>query len=889
MSRSHEPPRLARRLLRRALPIDVREYITTELDEVFQERVSRTGAVRASIWYWREVMSFVTRFTLEENRRGPMKGCVESWSTDFVHAARRLARAPGFTAVTSLTLALAIGACAAIFSVVDAVLINPLSYPDADRLVSIRASAPGSELRGESGVGAEFYVAYRDDADKIESIGMFQGGQTTFRTPEHVDRLFFTAMTASLFETLGSQPTLGRLPNADDDAQRANVMLISHALWQEWFSGDPAVIGRSMEVSGAQREIIGVMGPGFRFPNAQVSAWARASIADESSIRPGNFNFNLIARMKPGVKKEDLASQLAIIARRLPERFGGNANYARIIEKHQPVVKTLEEQIVGRASSAIWIVFGTVGIVFLIACANVANLFTARAESRRRDIAVRQALGAGRGGLIRSLMAEALLLAAVGGAGGALIAWGLVPLLVRAAPEGLPNLDLIALNSATLAFAAGLTFLAACLFGLLPAIRFSQPARIDDLKQAGRGGTLQVRLARNGLVALQTGAALVLLVAAGLLVRSFWTLSHVDLGYDTKNIFTFQVAPSGPGFTDGPAFARFHEGLMERLRGLPGVESVGFVNELPLDEGASPGRFATEQSIGAGTTLAPIMTTYTAGAYFPTMKIPLLNGRIFQQSDHMGGATNVIVSRSAADQLWPNENPIGKRLQYSPNPTADVWTTVVGVVGDVRLDSFRQAAKDPLVYLPMVGPTPRSWAVGSPAYVVKTARADAIAGDVRTLLREVAPGAPMYRIFTLEGLAERSLAPTSFTMLLLAIAAGLAMVLGAVGVYGVLSYVVSQRQQEIAVRVALGAAAPSVRRMVVAQGSKVTLTGVALGLLASLGLTGLLESLLFGVEPLDVTTFVAMSALMVAVALLASYLPARRASAVDPVQALRGE
>jgi predicted permease len=880
------PPRLARRLLQRALPIDAREHIANELDEVFHYKQARLGATRARLWYWREVLAFAGRFTVEENRRGHMTGFFESWSDDVKHAARRLVRAPGYAAIIILTLALAIGACAAIFSVVDAVLINPLPFPDADRLVSIRASAPGTELRGEAGVGAEFYVTYRDDADKIENIGMYAGGQTTFRTPERVDRLFFIMLTTPVFPTLGVQPILGRLPNADDDAKRADVVVISNALWQEWFGGDSAVIGRTIEISGTPREIIGVMGPDFRFPNALISAWARAAIADETRIKPGGFNFNVVARMKPGVSVEDLSTQLATVAKRLPERFGGTPNYARIIEKHQPVVRTLEEQLVGRASGTIWILFGTVGIVFLIACANVANLFTARAESRRRDIAVRQALGAGRAGLIRSLMAEALLLSVAGGIGGALVAWILVPLFVRTAPEGVPNIDLITLNGATLLFAAGLSIVAAIMFGLFPAIRFSRPGRIDDLKQAGRGGTMQGRLARNALVALQTGAALVLLVGAGLLVRSFWSLSRVDLGFDTTNIFTFQVAPSGPSFNNGPAFARFHEQFMERLRGLPGVESVGYSNTLPLDEGAAPGRFATEQSAAAGTTLPPIMMTFTAGDYFPAMRIPLLSGRLFQQSDHMGGATNVIVSRAAADQLWPNENPIGKRLQYGTDE-GDPWTTVVGVVGDVRLDSFRQEAKDPLIYLPAVGPTPQSWGVGSPAYVVRTSRAETIAADVRTLARELAPGAPVYRIFTLDGLARRSLAPTSFTMLLLAIAAGLAMVLGAVGVYGVLSYVVSQRKQEIALRMALGAAAPAVLRMVVAQGSRVTLVGVGLGVVAALLLTSQLESMLFGVKPLDVATFVAMSALMVAVAMLASYLPARRASSVNPIDALR--
>ena len=882
------PPRLARRLLRRALPVDVREHITNELDEVYHYKRAQSGGRRAQFWYWREVLSFAGRFTVEENKRGHMKGFLESWASDFRHATRRLLRAPGFTSIVVFTLALAIGACAAIFSVVDAVLINPLSYPDARQLVSIRATAPGSELRGESGLGAEFYVGYRDDADKLQNIGMFAGGQTTFRTPERVDRLFFVQMTRSVFETLGVQPMHGRLPNDEDDAKKSNVTLISHSLWQEWFNGDPSTIGKSITIGSAQREIIGIMPPSFRFPNVQVSAWARAGIADESTIKPGGFNFNLIARMKPGVTPEELATQLATVARRFPEKFGGNPAYARIIEKHQPVVRTLEEQLIGRSATAIWIVFGTVGVVFLIACANVANLFTARAESRRREIAVRQALGAGRAGLIRSLMAEALLLAGAGAAGGALVAAGLVPLFVRSAPEGVPNVDLIALNGLTLAFTVGLALLAAMLFGLIPAIGFSRAGRIDDLKQAGRGGTMQARFARNALVALQTGAALVLLVAAGLLVRSFWTLSNVDLGFDTKNIFTFQVAPSGPSFNSGPAFARFHDGLMTRLRALPGVESVGFANELPLDEGASPARFATERSAAAGQQLPPIMMTFTAGDYFETMKIPLVSGRLLQPSDQTGGPTNVLVSRAAAEMLWPNENPIGKRLQYGTDAD-DPWTTVVGVVGDVRVDSFRQEAKDPMVYLPMVGPTPMAWGVGSPAYVVRTSRADTIASDIRTLLHEVAPGSPFYRIFTVEQLAKRSLAPTSFTMLLLMIAAGLAMVLGAVGVYGVLSYVVSQRKREIAVRMALGAAAPSVRRMVVMQGSRVTLIGVALGIGAALGLTGLLESLLFGVKPLDLVTFAAMTALMVGVALVASYLPARRASAVNPIEALRSE
>ena len=819
-----------------------------------------------------------------------MRGALENWTSDFTQAARRLWRVPGFTFVTVLTLALAIGATTAIFSVVDAVLIDPLPYPAADRLVTIAGSAPGSDMPERFPAGAEFYVGYRDDADKLEAIGMFAGGQTTVRTPERADRLFVTLLTHTVFTTLGVQPALGRLPNAQDDADSASVAVISDQLWRDWFAADPAVIGRSLEVSGNQRTIIGVMRPDFRFPNANISVWARASIADETRITPGQFNLNLVARKKPGVSDAELADQLAVVARRMPERFGGTPAYARIIEQHQPVVRSLEEQLVGEIARPLWILLGTVAIVFLIACANVANLFIARSESRRRDLAVRQALGASRAGLVRSLMAEALVLAALGGIAGTAIAWAGVPVLVAAAPENVPNMDLVTLDAASLLFAIGLSLVAACAFGLLPAIRFSRPALGAYLRQAGRVGSAQGQFARNALVVVQTGAAVILLVAAGLLVRSFVTLSRVDLGFETRDIFTFQMAPNRRDLTDGPAWAQVHAEVMERMRALPGVQSVGYINWLPLDEGADDARF---QSDRMDPTAPPIRLfyNYAGGEYFETMGIPLREGRLFNGADHGLGTATVLLSRRAADLLFPGESPIGRQIRFmndsGPGPVG--WETVVGVVGDVRLESFRQAEPDPMVYRPAVGPLPKSWAVGTPAYVVKTARAEGIASDVREAMHALSPGAPVYRVFTMDGLATRAKAQLSFTALMLAIAAGLALVLGAVGLYGVLSYVVAQRTREIAVRMALGAEAPRVRRMVVLQGGRVALLGIALGVVAALGLTSVLESLLFGVQTFDVATFAAMPAMMLAVAAVACYLPARRASAVDPMEALRAD
>jgi predicted permease len=382
----------------------------------------------------------------------------------------------------------------------------------------------------------------------------------------------------------------------------------------------------------------------------------------------------------------------------------------------------------------------------------------------------------------------------------------------------------------------------------------------------------------------QTALALVLLIGSGLLLRSFWALRHVDPGYDVEDIFTFQFAPEGPHLPDGPAYARLHLAFMDRLRALPGVESVGLVENVPLNEGTAGGRFRVEGTAGEADTGPLLQVTYSAGDYFKTMGIAVVAGRPFEAADHLTAAPNVVVSRSAAQQLWPGETAVGKRLQRQGTPG---WRTVVGVVEDVRQDDFRQTAQ-PLVYLPLVGPTPTSWVISSPAYVIRTPRAEQIAADVRTLIREVAPDAPMYRVFTMAALAQDSMRSLSFTMLTLGIAASLALVLGTVGLYGVLSCIVAERTPEVGVRMALGATAAQVRRMVVAQGARVVGVGIVIGLAASIAATRLLGTLLFGVAALDAPTFTGMAACLLGVGLLASYLPARRASRIDPMESLRG-
>ena len=816
--------------------------------------------------------------------RWQVKTALETWLRDFKHAARSLGRAPGFTLIVGATLALAIGANTAIFSVVNAVLLQRLPFPHADRLVTIASTAPGTDQPEEFGVPDELYFEYRESAPGLEDVALYGTGSSTTRAEGYVDQLFLTQATPSFFTTLGAQPLHGRLPNDQDDGR---VVVLSHWLWENWFKSDPAVIGKSYTFAGQTRAVIGIMKPEFRFPDERVAFWVPMTIR-AAQVTPGGFGPSAVGRMAPGTNSEGLVAQLQPLARRVQQRLGGPAPYVRIMERHRPVVKPLREHLVGRIATPLWILLGTVGIVFLIACANVANLFTVRAENRRRDLVVRRALGAGRSDLVRSQLAEALILAAAGGVAGALIAWVGVPLLVRAAPDAvgggfvsapIPGLTAARLDLTALLFTAGISVLAACGFGLLPALHFSG-ARLGNLQQAGRGIVGRRSFTRDALVVVQTASALVLLVGSALLMRSFWQLNDVDAGYDTRGIFTFQIAPNRPELNDRMAVSQFQYAFMDRLKAVPGVESVGFITTLPLDEGAGTQNITTPRILASGAEAPLLRFAGAGGAYFQTMGIDLLRGRYFERVEEERGLPNVIVSQSAAATLFPGEDPLGKQVRPAA-ATNDKWYTVIGVVEDVKVDDLRRKSPEPMVYLPGVSP--------SPAYVLKSSRADQLEPDVRAIIREFIPESPMYRIFTMERLAANAMASLSFTMLMVSIAAVLALVLGAVGLYGVLSYGAAQRRQEIGVRMALGAEAKTVRRMFVRQGGQVALIGVVVGALAAVGLTRYIQTLLFDVQRFDLAAFAGMSAVMLAVALIASYIPAHRASRVDPVIALRAE
>ncbi|HEU5211046.1 MAG TPA: ABC transporter permease [Longimicrobiales bacterium] len=801
---------------------------------------------------------------------------------DIRHAWRALLRAPGFLIATMTTLALALGAVTGMFNVVKTVILEPLPFPAANRLVAILGTAPGSDLPEEFGPGLEFYLHYGEQSQLLEDVFVFAAGTSTLRTDDRVERIPMAWPTNEIYTTLGIQPQLGRLPVAEDGD---DVVVISDRLWSSWFGRDPSVIGRSYFVSDGMKRIIGVMPPEFTFPSDETLLWV-ASVFELEDVQPGQFGLGMIGRMKPGVTHAGLADELTKLSRELPERFGGSPNYARVMEQHRAIVEPLLDRVVGTTTrTSLWVLLAGVGIVLVIACVNVANLFMVRAETRRRDMAVRRAIGAGRGALVRLQLAEAFLVALPAGVLAVLLSAVTLPLFVRAAPDGIPRLSSVGLDGTTIAAAFVLVLVAGLACGLVPALRASAPDLVR-LREGGRGSTGRSRLGRDVLVVGQTSLALVLLIGAALLLQSFDRLRSVDPGYEIEDIYTFQFAPDQEHLVDGPSFGAMHLDFMQRLRGLPGVTGVGIVNNLPLDEGTGGTRFLsddmTDESGGA-----LLDVNFAGGDYFEVMGIEMLSGRAFTSDEAVRPNNSVIISRSAAERFWPGRNAVGQRLRWV-QPDGPVAFQVVGVVEDVKQNDWREEGSA-LVYAPLTGPAPDTWAMGSPAYVVKSPRADRLTPEVRALVREVAPEAPAYREYTMEFLAERSMIQLSFTMLTLAVVAGLALLLGVIGLYGVLSYVVAQRTREIGVRMAFGATTGAVRRLVVSQGARVVLIGVVLGTAAALASTRLLDALLFGISAVDPIVFVLMSLMMLAIGMLASYMPARRASAVNPVESLRSD
>jgi putative ABC transport system permease protein len=812
---------------------------------------------------------------------------------------RKLSRSPSFTLVAVLTLALGIGANASIFTVVNSVLIRPLPYPDQDHLVVPHFTAPGMGIQ-EVPYSESAYLINADENRVFEQIGVYRQTALNLTGGTEPERVPAVEATYEVLSILGAVPVLGRLTNKEDDLPGSpEVAVLSYGLWQRRFGGDPSVLGRTVEVNGVSREVVGVLPESFRFLTREAELFFPARF-DRGEPDEGSFNYTGIARIRSGVSEAAVVADMERLISLWPERYSGLITQAMLDQIGMaPNVIPLKEQVTGDVSRALWILMAAVGLVLLIACSNVANLFLVRAEGRHREVAIRTAMGASASDLVRYFLAESLTLGIVGGVVGLLLAWAGTHALVSFGPQNLPRLHEIGLDPATLLFTLGTSLLAGLLFGLFPVLKYRRPDMTTGLKEGGRGGSAgkERHRARNTLVVFQMALALVLLVGSGLMLRSFQALRAVDPGFDPRGVLTLRVTLPASTYPTSDSRLAFHDQLLGSIGNLPGVVSAGAADNIPMGGGLSnSGTWFEDFPTLPDQVPDVIETSRVTANYLETLRVGLLEGRTLTPFDARDRADVVVVNRALAHKYWPGQSALGKRLtqdlDLDSGASADTrWKTVVGVVEDVRSLAMDQEPK-PALFFPLVeavdeeeSRTPQSM-----AYVIRSSgEPTALLPAVRQTAWAMDPNLPIADIRTMDAVVRDSMARTAFTMALLGIAALVALLLGTVGIYGVISYVVTQRTREMGIRLALGAEGVAVTGMVLRQGAVLAGIGIAIGLAGAFGLTRLMEALLFGVSATDPLTFLGVPLVLAAVALLASWLPARRAARTDPLEALRAE
>jgi putative ABC transport system permease protein len=804
---------------------------------------------------------------------------MQTFWQDLRYGARMFLKKPGFTLIAVLTLALGIGANAAIFSVVNAVLLRPLPFKDPDRLMWIRETklpqfpefsvSPGNFLDWRR----QNTVFERLVAANSLSFNMIGAGD-----PEQIRGM---KVTDGFFATLGAQPELGRdfLPE-EDQPGRDNVVILSHGLWQRRFGGDPKILNRALTLSGQSYTVIGVMPASFRFGGADLGLWTPMAFTAQQAQNHGGHWLMAIGRLKPGATEDQARAEMVAIAGRLAAQYP-DANTGWSV-KLMPLLDFTVRDI----KPALIVLLCAVAFVLLIACANVANLLLARAAGRQKEIAIRTALGAGRARIIRQLLTESALLALLGGAVGLLLAkWGM-DLLLNLAPQGLPRMSDVSLDGRALIFTATVTLLTGVIFGLVPALQSSKPNLNETMNETGRGSTEGRRrsLVRSALVVLEVASALMLLVGAGLLIKSFWRLHQIDPGFNPDNTLTMTVSLPRAKYPEDAQRVAFFRQLLEKINALPGVEAAGASNSIPMEGDMVlafevQGRAPLPPGAGQSTNFYGV-----SADYFKAMGIRLLRGRLLNERDASDSPHVAVINETMAKKIFPDEDPIGKRITFDGGGNNPDWYEIVGVVGDVKQYGLDQATPmqtyEPYTQQTFPYMTLVARAAGEPANLTAA---------IRNTILQIDKEQPVANVRTLDQILSNSIAQQQFSTLLLGVFAVVAMSLAAVGIYGVLSYAVTQRTHEIGVRLALGAARRDVLRLVVGQGMRLTLLGVAAGLICAFALTRLMSSLLFGVSATDPMIFSLIPLLIVIVALLACWIPARRATKVDPLTALRYE
>jgi putative ABC transport system permease protein len=801
--------------------------------------------------------------------------------SDIRYAVRNLIKRPGFTLIAVITLALGIGANSAIFSAVNALLLKPLQFPELDRVVTVWDKIPTRGVEHNECTFAN-YLDWKAQNQTFEHLGLSRWWSANLSGGDSPERVQGFLVTASFFNVLGTKPLMGRtLFEEENQPGKDAVAVIGYSLWQRRFGADPNIINKQISVNNIARTIVGVMPERFNYPKG-AEVYAPISITPELAASRGNHSYYVIGRLKQGVSKATAQADLDTIVARLEKQYpetntGWGVNVI-------PIVQDTTRQY----NTALWVMMGAVGFVLLIACANVANLMLARASGRQKEIALRAALGASRWRIVRQLLTESLIVALIGGVVGILVAfWGVD--LLRAANPGeasrfAPGWDLLGMNLAVLAFTVGLSVISGLLFGLAPAIQVSRPNLNNALKEGGRQGTSGTNRLRSAFVVAEIALSLILLVGAGLLVRSFISLMKINPGFNPENVMTMQIVLPAAKYKEDPQRAAFFSSLIQKAQSVPGVQQASVVNYLPLGGANSSDAYLVEgqpepqpgnENDGRYRVCSP--------EYFQTMGISVLQGRGFTADDKAGATPVVIVNETLAKKHWPNGDAIGKRIRFLGPIERAPWMQVVGIVQDVRHDLnvpmtpdfFLPHAQDPWNAMILVARTNVD-----PA---------STAGALRQQVWSIDKDQPVFEVKTMDEIRALSVSLYSFSSVTLGIFAGAALLLASIGIYGVMAFAVTQRTQEIGIRMALGAKNRDVLTLVIKHGMLMALVGVVVGLLGAWGLTRFLSGLLVGVSSTDLLTFGLVTFCLLFAALLACYLPARRATKVDPLVALRYE
>jgi len=816
---------------------------------------------------------------------------------DVRYGTRMLLKNPGITSIVILALALGIGANTAIFSVLNAVLLRPLPYQHSDQLVFLNEKSP---VLDEMSISYPNFLDWRAQNNSFERIAVYNDASYNLTGLGEAQRLIAAQASADLFPVLRVNAALGRVyTNEEDKPGAAPVVVLSNGLWQRRFGGQANILNQAITLNGKSYTVIGIMPSDFFYPS-RAEIWVPVGQLSDQPAWQNRYNhpgLYGVGRLKPGVTLAQADADMNRIAVNLERQYSGTNTGNRVR------LRPLLEIFIVNVRRALWVIFAAVGFVLLIACANIANLLLARATARRKEMAIRSAMGAGRWRIARQLLVESLLLALVGGSIGLLLArWG-VQLILYISPDSIPRSQEIGLNWRVLAFTLGVSAITGILFGIVPAVQAGQVDVHETLKETGRGTSGRNWL-RSSLVVVEVATTLVLLIGAGLMIRSFYLLYKVNPGFSYEHLTSFNIALPEKKYSTEEKCATFYNHLLEDLRALPGVESVAAASGLPLGNNGWQTSFVVEGQPPPPRDQVPLMEAcLVTPDYFKVMNIPVLRGRVFNERDDqshlarkdlsalteaerdMLALNTLVIDEEFAKRYWPNEDAVGKRVRLAGGDSEGPLLTVVGVVGRVKMESLNRNSDRVQGYFPFLQIPSDSMTI-----VVKGASdPNLLLGGVRETIKKLDPEQPIYSPRTLNEIRSESVAPERLNLTLLSMFAGLALVLAIVGIYGVMSYSVTQRTHEIGIRMAIGARPSDVFRMVLGHGMKLTLIGVAAGLVGAFALTRLMETMLFGVAPTDTTTFVSIAGIVIVIASLACYLPGRRATKVEPVVSLRYE